>query len=96
MTYYYGNRIKHSDQRSKYWEYFILWIIHAFGYCFLITFIILLIYNSTIRKSKILHSKMLAKTVNAPINIYFDKTPSGKILNRFSGDTSTIDVDIGQ
>ena len=94
-TYYYGDWIKHSDQRSKYWEYFILWIIHAFGYCFLITFIILLIYISTIRKSKILHSKMLMKTVNAPINIYFEKTPSGKNLNRFSGDIHTIDVDIG-
>ena len=38
---------------------------------------------------------MLSKIVNAPINIYFDKTPSGKILNRFSGDTSIMDTDIG-
>ena len=34
---------------------------------------------------------MVEKVVGAPINLYFDKTPSGKILNRFSNDIDKID-----
>lgn len=37
---------------------------------------------------------MLDKTTNAPINLYFDKTPSGKILNRYSRDINKIDQEI--
>ena len=38
---------------------------------------------------------MLIKIMNAPINLYFDKTPSGRILNRFSKDIRRVD-NIGQ
>jgi len=38
---------------------------------------------------------MLQRLVNAPVNTYFDKTPSGKILNRFSRDISKVDSEIG-
>jgi ABC-type multidrug transport system fused ATPase/permease subunit len=51
---------------------------------------------STLRKSRILHERMLGKTIDAPINIYFDKTPSGKILNRYSRDLKKVDVDIAK
>ena len=61
----------------------------------MITSLIILIYTSTIDKSNKLHSKMLSKISKAPINLYFDKTPSGKILNRFSSDISKIDNSIG-
>ena len=50
---------------------------------------------STTRKSRLLHEKILSKIVNAPINLYFDKVPSGIILNRFSGDIGKMDTDIG-
>ena len=96
QTYYYGDWIKNAEQKDKFWRHFILCIIHALGYSSFITIIILFVYISTLRKSRILHRKMLSKTADAPINLYFDRTPSGKILNRFSGDISLIDTEIGR
>ncbi|XP_047341674.1 ABC transporter C family member 13 [Impatiens glandulifera] len=36
------------------------------------------------------HNELLAKLVNAPIS-FFDQTPTGRILNRFSSDLYTVD-----
>ena len=42
---------------------------------------------------------MLSKVFNAPINLYFEVTPIGRILNRFSRDLSEVEfelaVDVG-
>lgn len=35
---------------------------------------------------------MIAKVLNAPINLYFDITPIGRILNRFSKDLTVIET----
>ena len=35
---------------------------------------------------------MIDKIMNAPINLYFDTTPIGRILNRFSKDLSVLDL----
>ena len=48
---------------------------------------------SVLRASNKLHRKMVDKTLKSPINLYFDKTPTGKILNRFSKDLNKIDAD---
>ena len=42
--------------------------------------------------TKKLHEQMVARVLNAPINLYFDTTPIGRILNRFSKDLSILDV----
>lgn len=41
---------------------------------------------SNFRATKKLHSDMLKTVFNAPVNLYFDITPIGSILNRFSKD----------
>ena len=41
---------------------------------------------------KALHEDMVAKILNAPINLYFDTTPIGRILNRFSKDLQLIET----
>ena len=94
-TYYYGNWIKYANQRDKYWENFILCISFPWSHSILSVIIIWIIFMSTTRKSRLLHEKILSKIVNAPINLYFDKVPSGIILNRFSGDIGKMDTDIG-
>ena len=38
-----------------------------------------------------LHNLMITKVICAPINLFFDVTPIGKILNRFSKDITTVD-----
>lgn len=35
---------------------------------------------------------MIKSVFNAPINLYFDTTPVGRILNRFSKDLMTIEM----
>ena len=37
-----------------------------------------------------LFKSMMKKLINAPINLYFDKTTTGKVLGRFQGDLSTV------
>ncbi|KAI9315926.1 multi drug resistance-associated protein MRP [Dichotomocladium elegans] len=43
-----------------------------------------------IRSAKVLHSKMLDTVVHSPMS-FFDTTPLGRILNRFSKDQHTVD-----
>lgn len=35
---------------------------------------------------------MIKKVLNAPINLYFDITPIGRILNKFSKDLSAVET----
>ena len=44
--------------------------------------------------SKALHKQMVSRVLNAPVNLYFDTTPIGRILNRFSKDLSLFDNDL--
>lgn len=43
------------------------------------------------KASKIIHKHILNRVLNAPINLYFDITPIGRILNRFSKDLSILE-----
>jgi len=43
------------------------------------------------RSCRSMHLVVLRKILLAPINIFFDVTPSGRILNRFSGDIDKVD-----
>ena len=47
------------------------------------------------KATKKLHQNMLASTLNAPVNLYFDVTPLGRILNKFSKDLSQIESSFG-
>ena len=41
-----------------------------------------------------LHETMLRSVLQAPLNLFFDRVPTGRILNRFSGDIERIDSGI--
>lgn len=41
--------------------------------------------------TKKLHGTMLRNVFEAPVNLYFDTTPIGRILNRFSKDLNALD-----
>jgi ATP-binding cassette, subfamily C (CFTR/MRP), member 1 len=47
------------------------------------------------RASQIFHDRMLANVVRAPV-AFFDTTPTGRILNRFSSDQYVVDTDMRQ
>ncbi|CAR30008.1 ZYRO0G22176p [Zygosaccharomyces rouxii] len=51
--------------------------------------VIILLYSS-IRGSKVLHNKMAVSVLKSPMG-FFESTPIGRIINRFSSDMSTVD-----
>lgn len=91
-----GKFVENSENKHLFWQYF--WRILSFpmGYALIITTIFLMITFSTLRITKLLHKRMIDRVMNAPINLYFDKTPSGRILNRFSKDINRLDDGISQ
>ena len=50
----------------------------------------LLLYMSTLAGAKALHQKMLVRIMHSPMS-FFDTTPQGRIINRFSKDVDVLD-----
>ncbi|KAK3523187.1 hypothetical protein QTP86_021720 [Hemibagrus guttatus] len=50
----------------------------------------LLLADGAIRASRILHSRLLNNILKAPM-LFFDTTPSGRVVNRFAKDILTVD-----
>ncbi|KAF4071490.1 hypothetical protein AMELA_G00273860 [Ameiurus melas] len=50
----------------------------------------LLLADGAIRASRILHSRLLTNILRAPM-LFFDTTPSGRVVNRFAKDMLTVD-----
>lgn len=86
-----GKWIDREHSKDKFWEYFFQILFFALLYATLITVVSIIISLATVRMSKILHHDMLDRTAHAPINLFFDKTPSGRILNRYSSDINKLD-----
>ena len=55
---------------------------------------VILLICGNLRAIRILHDSMLHKVLCAPINLYYDVTPIGQILNRFSKDLNVLDSQI--
>lgn len=49
---------------------------------------------ATLRGARTQHLNMITKVMAAPINLFFDVTPIGKLLNRFSRDLQMLDESI--
>lgn len=54
---------------------------------------IMLVATGSIRASTFLHSNLLRRIVGAPVR-FFETTPSGRIMNRFSKDMKDIDQEV--
>ncbi|CAG5127097.1 unnamed protein product, partial [Candidula unifasciata] len=61
----------------------------------LIFFYAIVAFIQMVRASQKLHTAMLANVLRSPI-MFFDTTPSGRIVNRFSRDVETIDNTLPQ
>eukprot|EP00826_Nyctotherus_ovalis_P058546 TRINITY_DN8055_c0_g2_i1.p1 TRINITY_DN8055_c0_g2~~TRINITY_DN8055_c0_g2_i1.p1 ORF type:complete len:592 (-),score=176.28 TRINITY_DN8055_c0_g2_i1:538-2313(-) len=59
-----------------------------------IAFRVLFIFHYSLQASKKLHNEMLTRIMNAPTNSFFDKTPTGRIINRLSSDLNCVDTDM--
>ncbi|KAJ3014895.1 hypothetical protein HKX48_004894 [Thoreauomyces humboldtii] len=56
---------------------------------------IFLVYSGSLQASRKLHQDILLRLLQAPMR-FFDTTPMGRIVNRFSRDLQTIDQDVSQ
>lgn len=54
----------------------------------------LALYVGALSASRILHKQLLQNVLRAPLASFFDVTPLGRILNRFSKDVDTTDTDL--
>ncbi|CAM1331108.1 ABCC2 (predicted) [Pycnogonum litorale] len=54
---------------------------------------ILLVSHGALRATHLLHNSMLDNIIHAPMS-FFDTTPTGRIMNRFSKDVNVMDVSI--
>ena len=51
-------------------------------------------YYLSLKISRNMHKKMMETVLKAPINLFFDVTPSGTVINRFSNDIDVVDNQI--
>ena len=89
-TYYQAKWVE-NQTTDVFGFYFLMCLLYPLSYCLIIAIKFLIIGMSIINKSKALHNNMIVKILKAPINLFFDKTPSGIILNKFSKDLSKIE-----
>lgn len=54
----------------------------------------LALYVGALGAARYLHNDLLRKVLRAPIPTFFDVTPVGRIINRFSHDVDAVDNDL--
>ncbi|KAG2801319.1 ABC transporter C family member 10, partial [Phytophthora cactorum] len=69
-----------------------MWYLGLIVLCSVLTMIrALMMIETCVRTSQNLHDELFRRVLNAPITRYFDVTPMGRILNRFSNDLDQMD-----
>ena len=80
-----------SDVRESNTKLFVLIIVFSLIFMLFLVVSTYLIFKFSIILSKNLFKDMNKSVFNAPINMYFDRNPTGLILNRFSKDINRVD-----
>ncbi|KAI7878707.1 hypothetical protein K492DRAFT_217842, partial [Lichtheimia hyalospora FSU 10163] len=90
-----NNAMETTQQAPTVNATYYLGIYALIGFCTIIasTMRSLILYTVSIQASRRLHEKLLHKILRARIR-FFDTTPIGRVINRFSMDMQTIDQDV--
>jgi len=81
-----NNKEKHSRD-----YYFTVYTMFGIGYAVFAFIQSMMQRIQSIKFSRFIHTEMFNKVIRAPLNLFFDRVPTGRILNRFSKDLATID-----
>lgn len=90
-----GNWTTQLDQRTNFKYYASLSLTFAIVTSLCITCRVSVMLYHCWHAGKQLHSEMIQRIVHAPVNLYFDVTPIGKSLNKFSKDLNQLEVGLG-
>ena len=94
---FYTQSWAHASEENQFGK-FRFYVIMIYGLNLLsAAFLFVRIFSQVfagLKVGKKLHNILIAYVFRAPINIFFDVTPVGKILNRFSKDMAVIDEQI--
>jgi ABC-type multidrug transport system fused ATPase/permease subunit len=89
--YFIGQWVKNKDE-ELFFHFFTYSLLFSFTASLAVSMRAAVFQLFTYRAAKILHSQMINKLMKAPINLYFDVTPIGRILNKFSKDLNAIET----
>jgi ABC-type multidrug transport system fused ATPase/permease subunit len=81
-----------SEQQTRFWYYCsmisLFAVLSSIGVMFRVSSLCYFSWHG----NKKLHEDMIGRVFQAPVNLYFDTTPIGRIINRFSKDLSVAET----
>ena len=80
-----------DDKKHSRNYYFSIYTAFGCGYAVFAFIKDLMLRVQAIKFSRFIHNQMFSKLIRAPINLFFDRVPIGRILNRFSKDLDVVD-----
>lgn len=83
-------KITDQTQEEK-WISFAIYAGFALSSCILIYLRVFILGQGTLRLAHLLHKDMIYSLIKAPINLFHDSNPKGRILNRLSKDLENMD-----
>jgi len=86
---YWSDSADHPEHSQKF--YLEIYSILSLSYAFFCFIRISLLFVQSFRCSRQIHKDMLTKIIRAPVNLFFDRVPAGRILNRLSKDLTVLD-----
>ncbi len=86
LSYWSDNAEKHSRN-----YYFAVYVAFGVGFAVFAFIAVIMVRIQSIKFARFIHKEMVSKIIRAPLNLFFDRVPSGRILNRFSKDLNVVD-----
>jgi len=71
--------------------FFTVYAMFGVGYAVFAFIKSVMLRVQAVRFSRFIHKEMFSKVIRAPLNLFFDRVPTGRVLNRFSKDLNVVD-----
>eukprot|EP00357_Protocruzia_adherens_P030800 CAMPEP_0114996004 /NCGR_PEP_ID=MMETSP0216-20121206/14061_1 /TAXON_ID=223996 /ORGANISM="Protocruzia adherens, Strain Boccale" /LENGTH=1423 /DNA_ID=CAMNT_0002360143 /DNA_START=156 /DNA_END=4427 /DNA_ORIENTATION=+ len=81
-----------ENQKDHVHFYLLIYGMFALSSGIFVFFRVLILTMRAVKCSRILHSEMIQCLTRAPLNLFFDRTPTGRLLNRLSKDLNIVDA----